>query len=113
MVFCLLHALPGGPARGILGPQATAGQIAVFNHEHGLDRPLPVQYLYYLDTLAHGDLGTSYTLNEAVSQLIVERLPKTLLLTVLSAVAGLLLALPLGMWQAVRRNGRSTTPSPP
>lgn len=104
VVFCLLHALPGGPARGILGPQATAEQIAAFNHEQGLDRPLPVQYVHYLGTLLQGDLGTSYTLNEAVSRLIEQRLPKTLLLTVLSAFAGLLLAVPLGMWQAVRRN---------
>jgi peptide/nickel transport system permease protein len=104
VVFCLLHALPGGPARGILGPQASAQQLADFNHEQGLDKPLPVQYVYYLGRLLRGDLGTSYTLNEPVSQLIVQRLPKTLVLTVLSAVIGLLLAIPLGMWQAVRRN---------
>ncbi|MEU9152599.1 ABC transporter permease [Streptomyces sp. NPDC048417] len=104
VVFCLLHALPGGPARGILGPQATAQQIASFNHEQGLDRPLPVQYVYYLRTLLHGDLGTSYTLNEAVSRLIEQRLPKTLVLTVLSALLGLLVAVPVGMWQAVRRD---------
>ncbi|MFG2682021.1 ABC transporter permease [Streptomyces sp. NPDC048392] len=104
VVFVLLHALPGGPARGILGPQATAQQIARFNHEQGLDKPLPVQYFYYLGQLLHGDLGTSYTLNAPVAQLIGERLPKTLVLTVLSAVIGLLLAIPLGMWQAVRRN---------
>ncbi|MER8087669.1 ABC transporter permease [Streptomyces sp. NPDC058316] len=104
VVFGLLHALPGGPARGILGPQATAQQIASFNHEQGLDKPLPVQYFYYLNQLLHGDLGTSYTLNEPVSQLITERLAKTLLLTALSAFLGLVLAIPLGMWQAVRRN---------
>lgn len=104
VVFCLLHALPGGPARGILGPQATPQQITAFNHEQGLDRSLPVQYVYYLRELVQGDLGTSYTLNEAVSRLIEQRLPKTLVLTVLSALVGLLLAVPLGMWQAVRRN---------
>ncbi|WP_155058799.1 ABC transporter permease [Streptomyces blattellae] len=104
VVFCLLHALPGGPARGILGPQATAEQIAAFNHEQGLDRSLPVQYVYYLGNLLQGDLGTSFTLNEGVSRLIEQRLPKTLVLTVLSALVGLLLAVPLGMWQAVRRN---------
>lgn len=60
--------------------------------------------MYYLNQLIHGDLGMSYTLNEPVSQLITERLPKTLLLTVLSAVVGLLVAVPLGVWQAVRRN---------
>ncbi|MEU0835759.1 ABC transporter permease [Streptomyces sp. NPDC056231] len=104
VVFGLLHALPGGPARGILGPQATAQQITSFNHEQGLDKPLPVQYFYYLNQLLHGDLGTSYTLNEPVSQLITERLAKTLVLTALSAIVGLVLAIPLGMWQAVRRN---------
>jgi peptide/nickel transport system permease protein len=103
-IFCLLHALPGGPARGILGPQATAQQIAEFNHQQSLDKSLPVQYFAYFGRLLHGDLGTSYTLNEPVSQLIVQRLPKTLVLTVMSAVVGLLLAVPLGMWQAVRRN---------
>ncbi|MFE5138975.1 ABC transporter permease [Streptomyces fagopyri] len=104
VVFGLLHALPGGPARGILGPQATAQQIARFNHEQGLDKSLPVQYFHYLGQLLRGDLGTSYTLNEPVSQLIGERLPKTLVLTLLSALVGLVLAIPLGMWQAVRRN---------
>ncbi|MFF7754749.1 ABC transporter permease [Streptomyces sp. NPDC007971] len=104
VVFGLLHALPGGPARGILGPQATAQQIAAFNHEQGLDRPLPLQYLSYLRTLLHGDLGTSYTLNDTVSRLIEQRLPKTLVLTVLSALVGLVTAIPLGMWQAMRRN---------
>jgi peptide/nickel transport system permease protein len=44
VVFCLLHALPGGPARGILGPQATTQQITDFNRAQGLDKPLPVQY---------------------------------------------------------------------
>lgn len=104
VVFGLLHALPGGPARGILGPQATAPQIASFNKSQGLDQPLPIQYFKYLGRLLHGDLGTSYTLNEPVSQLISQRLPKTLVLTVLSAVLGLIVAVPLGMWQAVRRN---------
>ena len=104
IVFGLLHALPGGPARGILGPHASAAQIAAFNQAQGLNRPLPVQYLYYLNTLLHGNLGTSYTLNEPVSQLIAQRLPKTLVLTLLSAVIGLVVAIPLGMWQAVRRN---------
>lgn len=104
VVFALLHALPGGPARGILGAQATAEQIAAFNHQQGLDKPLVVQYFYYLGTLLHGDLGTSYTLNAPVTELVAQRLPKTLVLTVLSAVIALVIAVPLGMWQAARRN---------
>lgn len=104
IVFCLLHALPGGPARGVLGVQATHQQIEHFNHTHGLDKPLPVQYVIYLGQLLHGDLGTSYTLNQSVSQLVLQRLPKTLVLTIASALLALIIALPVGMWQAVRRN---------
>lgn len=104
VVFCLLHALPGGPARGILGAQATPQQLAAFNREQGLDKPLIAQYVIYLGQLLRGDLGVSYTYNESVTQLIVERLPKTLLLTVMQAVVALVIAIPLGMWQAARRN---------
>lgn len=104
VVFGLLHSLPGGPARGILGAQATPQQLAQFNRDQGLDRPLVVQYFIYLGQLLRGDLGTSYTFNESVTQLIVERLPKTMLLTILQAVVALVIAIPLGMWQAARRN---------
>ena len=104
LVFGLLDSLPGGPARGVLGIKATAQQIAAFNHQQGLDRPLPVQYFMYLRRLLHGDLGTSFTLNAPVAQLIVQRLPRTLVLTIAQAVLALLIAIPVGMWQAVRRN---------
>jgi len=104
IVFFLLHQLPGGPARGILGLQATADQIAAFEREQGLDQPLPVQYLHYVGRLLSGDLGESYQLDLRVGDLIAARLPKTLVLTGISTVVALLVAIPLGMWQAVRRN---------
>jgi len=104
VVFCLLHALPGGPARGVLGVQATQAQIAAFNHDQGLDRSLQVQYALEVGRLLRGDLGTSYTLNAPVSQLIAQRLPKTLVLTIASALLALVIAIPVGMWQAARRN---------
>lgn len=104
VVFCLLHSLPGGPARGVLGVHATAQQIAQFNRQQGLDKPLPVQYVIYLGQLLRGDLGESFTLNAPVSQLILQRLPKTLVLTLAQAVLALIIAIPLGMWQARRRN---------
>lgn len=102
-VFGLLHAVPGGPARGILGAQATPQQVALFNRTHGFDKPLPIQYWDYLMRLVHGNLGKSYKLNQAVSALLAERLPKTLLLTGLSTLAALIVAVPLGVLQAVRR----------
>lgn len=104
IVFILLRILPGGPARAILGPRATALQIRVFNHEQGFDKPAPLQYLTWLDHLIHGDLGFSSRQNQSVTALIAERLPKTLILTVLSTLVTVLIAIPLGVMQAVRRN---------
>ncbi|MCF3962474.1 ABC transporter permease [Streptomyces fuscigenes] len=103
IVFLLLHSLPGGPARAILGPKGTPQQIAHFNEVQGYDDPLPVQYADYLVRLVHGDLGQSYKLNESVSSLLGQRLPKTLILTVLSTVVAVVVAVPLGLLQAVRR----------
>ena len=103
VTFILLHALPGGPARGVLGVKATARQIAAFNQAEGFNQALPVQYWDYLVRLLHGDLGTSYSMNADVSTLLGERLPKTLLLTATSTLLAILVALPLGMWQAARR----------
>jgi peptide/nickel transport system permease protein len=103
IVFGLLHALPGGPARGILGQQATAAQINAFNAAQGFDKPLPEQYLIYLSRLLRGNLGESYKLNQTVSSMIGQRLPKTLVLTGLSTLLALIIAVPLGVWQAVRR----------
>lgn len=104
-VFGLLHALPGGPARGILGIKATPLQIAEFNRSHGFDRALPVQYWMYLDRVLHGNLGESYVLDQSVSSLLIERIPKTLVLTGLSTAIALVLAVPLGVFQARHRGG--------
>jgi peptide/nickel transport system permease protein len=105
LVFLLLQALPGGPARGVLGVQATAEQIARFNHENGFDRPVWEQYLLFVGRLLTGDLGDSYLLNMSVADAIAQRLPKTLLLTGAAVVVALLVAIPVGVFQAVRRNG--------
>jgi len=104
IVFILLHLLPGGPARAQLGPRATPLAVATFNHEMGYDRPVPVQYWTWLTQLVTGNLGFSNTLNQPVSELIGQRLPKTLVLTVLATLLALVVAVPLGVVQAVRRN---------
>ncbi|HEY3708057.1 MAG TPA: ABC transporter permease [Amycolatopsis sp.] len=103
VTFVLLHLLPGGPARGVLGVKATQAQIDAFNSAQGFDKALPVQYWDYLVRLVHGDLGDSYTQNSPVTTLLSERLPKTLLLTVVSTLLAIVVALPVGVWQAVRR----------
>ncbi|MFF8898021.1 ABC transporter permease [Streptomyces lydicus] len=103
LVFVLLHLLPGGPARAILGVQATPDAVAHFNHRQGYDRSLPEQYVSYLGRLLTGDLGESYKLNQSVASLLAERLPKTALLAGLALALAAVVAVPLGVLQAVRR----------
>jgi len=104
VTFTLLHLLPGGPARAILGPRATQQQLAQFVVQNHYDKPLIVQFGLWFNGLLHGDLGYSYKLNETVSGLIVDRLPKTLVLMALSIVVALIIAIPLGVYQARKRN---------
>src|ERR1700733_1442886 len=104
VTFILLHLLPGGPARAILGPRATPAAIAVFNRVNGFDQPIWVQYWDWIVRLLHGNLGYSYKLNQSVASLIADRLPKTILLVGLANLAALIIAVPLGLLQASRRN---------
>lgn len=104
IVFILLHALPGGAARAILGPRATAAQIATFDEQNGLNQPLFVQYFTDLGRWATGNFGFSYKLNQSVGSLLAERLPKTIVLSLLSLVLTVIVAIPVGIYQAVRRN---------
>jgi peptide/nickel transport system permease protein len=104
IAFLLLHHLPGGPARSILGAKATPVAIAAFNKEYGLDASLPVQYFRYVDLLLHGNLGYSYKLNISVDSLLALDLPKTFFLVGISFLIAAVIAVPLGIVQAVRRN---------
>jgi peptide/nickel transport system permease protein len=104
VVFIMLHLLPGGPARAILGIRATPAAIAAFNHANGYDRPLVVQYGIWVGHLARGQFGYSYKLNQTVASLVADRLPKTVLLVGLANLVALTFAIPLGLLQARRRN---------
>ena len=104
IVFAMLHALPGGPARAVIGPQGTDLQVAQFSKENGLDRPLPIQYLDWVSGLVRGDFGYSYKLNQSVSSLFAQTIPKTVLLIGTSTLLAVALALVLGVVQAARRN---------
>jgi peptide/nickel transport system permease protein len=103
LTFILVHMIPGSAARAALGPRATSTRIAIFNATYGLNESLPQQFLSYLSGVLHGNLGTSYTLQQPVSSLIAQRLPKDCLLLGLSTVLALLIGLPVGMYQAVKR----------
>src|SRR5689334_17054264 len=79
-------------------------QIAAVDHQMEYDRPLWEQYALYLRRLVGGDLGYSFQLNQSVTEAISQRLPKTMLLSVASTVLAVVVAVPLGVVQAVRRN---------
>jgi peptide/nickel transport system permease protein len=104
IVFGLLHLLPGGPARAILGTHATPTNIAAFNKQNGLDSPVPVQYWHWLTGVLSGNLGFSYVQNQSVASLLAQRLPKTAFLAAVSVVLAVVIAVPVGFFQAVRRN---------
>lgn len=106
ITFLLLHALPGSLARDILGNRASPQAIAQFNHQNGLDRPVYVQYWLFVKRIAlHGDLGYSYQYNRTVDSLLSTDLPRDIVLGGVSLILSLLIAIPIGILQAVRRNG--------
>src|SRR5580658_4238505 len=104
VVFAILHFLPGSPARAILGMRATPAAIQAFNVANGYNRSLPVQYLLYIDHLLHGNLGFSYHFDQSVGSLLVLDLPKTALLVGVAYLLALVVAIPIGLAQALRRN---------
>jgi peptide/nickel transport system permease protein len=104
IIFFLSKLIPGGEARNVLGPRATNVSIAHFNLVNGLDLPLWDQFWHYLDGIVHLNLGYSFRQNQPVRDLIAERLPKTLTLVGVSTILALLIAIPLGILQVVRRN---------
>jgi peptide/nickel transport system permease protein len=104
ITFALLHALPGSIARDILSNRATPQAIAQFNQQNHLNDPVWTQYGYFLDKLIHGNLGFSYVYNQTVDSLLKTDLPRDLVLGGISLVLSLLIAIPVGVAQAVRRN---------
>jgi peptide/nickel transport system permease protein len=100
----LVHLFPGGPIRALLGPKATPQQIAYYNNLYGFNQPFYVQYLKWVGQLLQGNLGYSAKLNLTVSSEISQYLPKTIVLVLLGLVVSLVFGIPLGIYQAVKRN---------
>jgi peptide/nickel transport system permease protein len=104
VTFFLARALPGNVVSAMLGDRATDATVARLTAQLGLDRSLGVQLWSYLLAVAHGDFGSSFAYRISVTQLIGERLPVTLLLTGMSLVIALALALPLAFVAAIQVN---------
>jgi peptide/nickel transport system permease protein len=105
ITFILLHLLPGGPVRAILGPRASRLETRTFIHQNGFDKPLVVQYFDYLNRIIlHGDLGYSFKANQSVDAILGEDLPKSIELVGASTIISLVIGIVTGMFQAIRRN---------
>jgi len=104
VTFALARLIPGGPCVAMLGEKARPEVCAIFNHQKGFDRPIPVQLAFYMRDVVTGDLGTSIRFNRAVTQLIVERLPLTIELGLAALLIATLVGIPAGILSAIRRN---------
>lgn len=105
--FFLVHAAPGDPVETIAGASGGMSEElkADLRTKFGLDKPLPVQLGVYLGKVVQGDLGYSYFFNSPVSQLILERVPATLLLVLASVLVAFTLGTSLGVLSARKPNG--------
>jgi peptide/nickel transport system permease protein len=86
-----------------LNPQIAPETVAALRAQYQLDRPLPVRYLYWLNSVVHGEMGFSFAYNSAVAPILLARARNTLLLTIAATLLAWGIALPLGVWSAERR----------
>jgi peptide/nickel transport system permease protein len=102
LVFGWIHLLPGSPAEALLGEHSTPQAVAQIRRQYGLDKPLYVQYWRYLDTTAHGNLGTSIATTRTVTYEIGHRFPATVELALAAILFAVVIGIPLGFFAAKR-----------
>lgn len=96
LLFLYVHAVPGDPIAGMLGPNGSPELIAQIRADRGLDRPLYVQYWEWISGLVHGDLGVSLLSGQKITPIVVDRIPATFQLTFVSLFFTVLIGLPAG-----------------
>lgn len=104
VVFFFSHLVPSDPARAALGPDATQEMVDHYVHERGLDQPLVVQYVLYLQHVATGDFGTSIVTRRSVASDLAQFIPATIELMIPSLILSVAVGLVLGVAAAVNRN---------
>jgi ABC-type dipeptide/oligopeptide/nickel transport system permease component len=103
IVFLLMH-LGGDPTAVLLPLDTPLEDIEIFRHEMGFDRPLPIQYLYFLSRAVRGDFGYSYHYRTDAMSLVLERMPATIRLTAAALVVSLVISLPAGIIAALQKD---------
>ena len=101
LVFSLIHLVPGDPVQAMLGESASQEDVAQLRSRLGLDRPIYVQYVNFMQNAVVGDLGISLRTNQPVSRVIAERMPATFELAGAAMIVALVIAVPLGVLAAV------------
>jgi ABC-type dipeptide/oligopeptide/nickel transport system permease component len=104
VTFAIGRLIPGDPCRAILGEKATDAICEDFIARHGLDRPIPVQFGVYVGEILRGDLGVSIRYGKPVTDLIMERLPTTVELSLAAMLFSVTVGIPLGIISAVKHN---------
>ena len=105
IVFFWIRALPGGPARVLLGERATPERIAAIEHQYGLDRPVYVQYWRFVEKTATFELGDSIVSRRPVAEELKQRFPATIELALAAMFFSIAIGVPLGFLAAKRYGG--------
>ncbi len=104
VTFVLARLIPGDPCKAILGEKASQEVCERFTRKHGFDRPIYVQFGFYMGRVLQGDFGNSIRFSRPVSRILIERLPMTIELAVGGLILALLIGVPLGLISAMRHN---------
>jgi len=104
VTFVMARAIPGEPCKAILGEKATVETCERFNREQGLDKSIPVQFGIYMKNMLSGDFGDSIRFSRPVTTILLERLPTTVELGLVSLLLAVSVGIPAGIISAVRRN---------
>src|SRR5215470_2549637 len=104
VTFVISRVVPADPVALVAGESATPAQVAALRHDLGYDRPLPVQFVAYLGSLARGDMGVSLFTRRPILDDLAHRLPATIELTLVAMVVSVLIGIPLGVVSALWRN---------
>lgn len=102
--FALARLIPSDPCRAMLGEKATDAVCDDFLHRHGLDKPIPVQFVVYMGEILQGDFGRSFRFSMPVTEILMQRLPITVELSFAALLISILIGVPLGIISAVRHN---------
>jgi peptide/nickel transport system permease protein len=107
LIFFLIHLTPGDPARTMLGDQDSEQQVMQLRASLGLNDPIPIQYIHWVEGLFKGNFGYSIFIKEPMTQIIAEHITPTICLTLYSLVIALIISLPCGII-AARRKGKTS-----